>query len=418
MKNDTPRADMPPVQHTMAIAVGAAMTLRVLSGVAAMRISTTAAAPAVPPTGAAPTSSPLMTSASTSASASNPTSPPARAEAVVAPLSIAPMMDWTDRHYRFMARMLTRRAQLYTEMISDNAVIHGQPALLDFSPAVEEPLVLQLGGSVPATLGAAAKKSVERGYREINLNVGCPSDRGQGNCNYGAVLMEDGGGLVGACMAEIIDEVPPYIPCTVKCRIGVGPTDEYDEVKTFVEGVHAGTGYRVDHYIIHARRAILGMKLTPEQNRRIPNLHYDFVYRLVEDFPHLKFTLNGGVLSLAEAAAHLDKGVHGVMVGRAAYKTPWPMLRHVDSTLYADVDPGLSRREILVRYAAYAETVVAADPKALGRVLKPLVWLFAGEKKNRNWRQALETERRAGTDVVSIITKSMTELDDEVLDAL
>lgn len=179
-------------------------------------------------------------------------------------------------------------------------------------------------------------------------------------------------------MASICDAIPNR--CTVKCRLGVGDDEDYDILKGFVETVHQRSAGRVEHFIIHARRAILGMKLTPGQNRSIPPLRYDLVYRLKSEFPNLRISINGGVQTLAEAKEHLKRGVDGVMIGRAAYRSPWDILAHADSEIFGDSDQGLSRREVCLRYCIYADRVVAENPKNMAFVLKPVQNLFAGAK--------------------------------------
>eukprot|EP00035_Acanthoeca_spectabilis_P008894 m.159862 g.159862 ORF g.159862 m.159862 type:complete len:262 (-) comp14541_c0_seq1:1567-2352(-) len=226
---------------------------------------------------------------------------------------------------------------------------HGPQHLTNFDPSFEERVVLQLGGSSPELLASAAATCHDRGYREFNLNVGCPSEKGQKVCNYGAVLMGDPK-LVGLCMKQLGNALPTSVPCTVKCRIGIGDIESYEELATFVRTVHEESGRRVTHFIVHARRAILNARLTPEQNRNIPPLRYDFVYRLVSDFPQLWFTLNGGVKTLAEAQDHLRHGVHGVMIGRAAFKNPWPVLGGADHLIFGHPKSGRTRRDILELY--------------------------------------------------------------------
>jgi len=332
-------------------------------------------------------------------------------------LSIAPMMEVTDRHYRTFARMLTKHTHLYTEMVADNAVIHGRGDLITFDPAVEEPLTMQLGGSEPEALAEAAAVCVARGYTEINLNVGCPSSRGQGNCRYGAVLMNEPE-LVAACMQAMIEAVPPEVACTVKCRIGVDANDSYEALKSFIDTVHNTTHPKVTHFVIHARKAILDMQLSPEQNRNIPPLKHEIVYQLIEDYPHLVFTINGGIKTLEEANEHLAKGVHGVMIGRAAYKTPWEVLSKADSTIFGEDDSGLTRRELLVQYGKYADKVMQEDTGAqAGKVLRPLSALFAGKPKAATFRKVMERERKAGKCMSEILATAMEQLDDALLDS-
>lgn len=208
-------------------------------------------------------------------------------------------------------------------------------------------------------------------------------------------------GLVARCMSAIFDELAVgsnlAVPCTVKCRIGVDDDDRYDDLRHFVEAVHAGTGGKVEHFIVHARKAILGVRLSPEQNRTIPPLRHEYVHRLVAEYPALKFTINGGIKTLSEVRQHLDRGVYGVMVGRAAYKTPWQLLGRVDSELYGIPDPGLTRRELLGRYGAYGDAQLAAHGRGcLNRVLKPVLNIFAGEPNGVRFKKAVEAERLRG----------------------
>jgi len=234
------------------------------------------------------------------------------------------MMDWTDRHCRVLHRTLTSRAMLYTEMLTTGAILHGDRArLLTFDP-VEHPVALQLGGSDPADLVAAARIGEAEGYDEINLNVGCPSDRVQSG-RFGACLMREPE-LVADCMAAIAGAVK--VPATVKCRIGVDDQDPQESLFRLVD-LCAAAGVR--HFVVHARKAML-KGLSPKENRDVPPLDYPLVYRLKRERPDLTIVINGGVADLAEAKGHLDH-VDGVMLGRAAYHDSWIL-----------ADPGLSAR--------------------------------------------------------------------------
>eukprot|EP00039_Didymoeca_costata_P013452 m.204688 g.204688 ORF g.204688 m.204688 type:complete len:386 (+) comp15777_c0_seq9:290-1447(+) len=320
---------------------------------------------------------------------------------VVPRLSVAPMLDWTDRHFRYMARLLTKKTHLYTEMVADNALLRGKPVAVRRFGCGEEPASVQLGGSVPATLGAAAKLCVDMGYKEINLNVGCPSSKGQDNCLYGVVLMRNPQ-LVSDCMSAICDSVPQEIPCTVKCRLGVDDDESYEQLCRFIHTVHTGTRGRVWHFIIHARKAILDLNLSPKQNRNIPPLKYDIVYKLVKEFPHLKFTLNGGVKSLKEAKEHLRSGVHGVMIGRAAYKHPLQILANADREIFGIQSPHLTREDILAKYIEYMEEEICRSPEErslISNIVKPAIQLFSGVPKVALFRQVLEAERKKGKGV-------------------
>src|ERR1700737_1754143 len=258
--------------------------------------------------------------------------------------SIAPMMEWTDRHCRFFHRLLTRRARIYTEMITTAAVLYGDRArLLAYDPA-EHPLALQLGGSHPHELAQCAEIAADFGYDEINLNVGCPSDRVQEG-RFGACLMAQPR-LVGDCVAAMRAKVK--VPVTVKCRIGIDDQDPEQALETFTCALEQAG---VAALIVHARKAWLA-GLSPRANRDIPPLDYDRVYRLKAAHPGLVVVLNGGIADLAQAAAHLER-VDGVMMGRAAYQGPWRLL---------DVDRAL-----------FAETAPFASPNAAAQALIPYI---------------------------------------------
>ncbi|HMO43280.1 MAG TPA: tRNA dihydrouridine(20/20a) synthase DusA, partial [Phenylobacterium sp.] len=242
--------------------------------------------------------------------------------------SVAPMMDWTDRHCRSLHRVLTRRALLYTEMVTTGAVLHGDHERLQGYDPGEHPVALQLGGSDPGELAEAARIGADLGYDEINLNVGCPSDRVQSG-RFGACLMREPE-LVAECMAAIGAAVS--IPATVKCRIGVDDQDAEQSLFTLVD-LCAEAG--VSHFVVHARKAWL-KGLSPKENRDIPPLDYDLVYRLKRERPGLIIAINGGIATLDEAVAHLNE-VDGVMLGRAAYHTP-DLLGRVDLEVFGEGD--------------------------------------------------------------------------------
>jgi tRNA-dihydrouridine synthase A len=293
-------------------------------------------------------------------------------------LAVAPMMDWTDRHCRVLHRILTRRALLYTEMITAAAIRYGnRAALLGFS-AVESPVALQLGGADPAELALAARLGEEIGYAEINLNCGCPSDRVQDG-RFGACLMAEPE-RVADCMAAMIDAV--RIPVTVKCRLGIDDQDEGEPLDRFVAAL-AAAGCRT--FVIHARKAWL-KGLSPRQNREIPPLNYERVYRLKRDNPRLVVVLNGGVGDLEAARAHLSR-VDGVMLGRAAYQQPW-LLATVDGEIFGDPAPAPSRSDVLGRYRDYVAAELARGTRFLSLV-KPVMGLFHGEPGGRRFRRIL-----------------------------
>lgn len=302
--------------------------------------------------------------------------------------SVAPMMECTDRFYRYFARLLTRRALLYTEMITTGAALHGERArVLGFDP-FEHPVALQLGGSDPAAMAECARLAQDLGYDEVNINCGCPSDRVQAG-RFGACLMAEPE-TVAACVAAMRRAVS--IPVTVKTRIGIDARDSYEHLADFVRQV-AGAGCTV--FAIHARKAWL-QGLSPKENREIPPLNYETVYRLKADFPALTIVLNGGMKSLDEAAAHVGPSrLDGVMIGRAAYDTPY-MLAEVDRRIFNDARPAPTRAEAVRAYLPFVERMRAAGVP-LGPIAKPLIPLFHGQPGGRLWRRHLaERVHRAG----------------------
>ncbi|MGR3630600.1 MAG: tRNA dihydrouridine(20/20a) synthase DusA [Limimaricola soesokkakensis] len=294
-------------------------------------------------------------------------------------LSVAPMMDWTDRHCRHLHRLLSRRALLYTEMVTAPAVIHGdRERLLGFGDT-EHPVALQLGGSDPAELREAVRIGAEFGYDEINLNCGCPSDRVQSGA-FGAVLMTRPD-LVAECCAEMIGASP--VEVTVKCRIGVDEQEPETVLPHFLETVAAAG---VGRFTIHARKAWL-QGLSPKENRDIPPLDYDLVARMKRAFPHLHLSVNGGVGSLDEAETFLKAGLDGVMIGRAAYHAPADILCEADRRIWGD--PGTSRAEAAVRdMLPYIEAHLSAGGR-LHQVTRHMLGLFAGRPGARGWRRVL-----------------------------
>lgn len=291
---------------------------------------------------------------------------------------VAPMLDWTDRHCRFFHRTLSQRARLYTEMITTGALLHGDAARhLDFDPA-ERPVALQLGGSEPVELAHCAWLGERRGYDEINLNCGCPSERVQRGA-FGACLMAEPR-LVADCIKAMQDAVS--IPVTVKQRIGIDRNEDYGFVADFV-GTLFDAGCRV--FIVHARNAWL-KGLSPKENREVPPLRYAVVHRLKRDFPDAAFVLNGGLASLAQARAELQH-LDGVMLGRAAYHDPY-LLATVDGELFADATPPPSREAVVASMEAYlARRVAAGDaPRA---IVCHMLGLYHGRPGARAWRRML-----------------------------
>ncbi|ELV7526680.1 tRNA dihydrouridine(20/20a) synthase DusA [Edwardsiella ictaluri] len=306
--------------------------------------------------------------------------------------SIAPMLDWTDRHCRYFHRLLSRQTLLYTEMVTTGAIIHGKGDYLAYCEE-EHPLALQLGGSNPADLARCARLAEMRGYDEINLNVGCPSDRVQ-NGRFGACLMGEAQ-LVADCVKAMRDVVS--IPVTVKTRIGIDEQDSYPFLCDFI-GTVAGQG-ECDTFIVHARKAWLS-GLSPRENREVPPLDYPRVYRLKQDFPHLTIALNGGVKRLDEARAHLQH-VDGVMVGREAYHNPG-ILAQVDSQLF-DADAAVPDSVAVVRALYPYIGRELAQGTYLGHITRHILGLFQGIPGARQWRRHLsENAHRpgAGIDVV------------------
>jgi tRNA-dihydrouridine synthase A len=295
--------------------------------------------------------------------------------------SVAPMMDWTDRHCRVFHRGLTRRALLYTEMVTTGAVLHGdRERLLGFDPG-EHPVALQLGGSEPEALAQAARIGEDLGYDEINLNVGCPSDRVQSG-RFGACLMREPE-LVADGMAAIGAAV--RIPATVKCRIGVDDQDPEDSLFGLVDRC-ADAG--VTTFVVHARKAWL-KGLSPKENRDIPPLDYPLVYRLKAERPGLRIVINGGIGSLDEAQAHLAH-VDGVMLGRAAYHEPG-LLGQADRRMFGEAGPDVSAETAVERYRPYVARQLAGGVKRAALV-RPMLGLFQGAPGARTWRRVLTVE--------------------------
>ncbi|WP_245776411.1 tRNA dihydrouridine(20/20a) synthase DusA [Thalassobius taeanensis] len=303
------------------------------------------------------------------------------------------MMDWTDRHCRYLHRLLSRHALLYTEMVTSPALVRGGALhLLDFSPQ-EHPVALQLGGSDPQELAQAARLGAQAGYDEINLNVGCPSDRVQSG-TFGAVLMKDPA-LVADCVAAMRAAVD--VEVTVKCRIGVDDQIPEQVLPDFLNRVSAAG---CERFSIHARKAWL-QGLSPKENRDIPPLDYDLVLRMRKEFPALHLSVNGGITSLAQAKAFLDAGLDGVMIGRAAYHQPADILCAADAEIFGDgpvTDPIVVARQML----PYIEAHLIAGGK-LAQVTRHMLGLFAGRPGARQWRRVLSEGAHlpgAGPDLV------------------
>ncbi len=295
--------------------------------------------------------------------------------------SVAPMMDWTDRHCRFFLRQLSQHALLYTEMVTTGALLHGDTARFLRHNVAEYPLALQLGGSVPADLAACAKLGEAAGYNEINLNVGCPSDRVQNNM-IGACLMGHPQ-LVADCVKAMQDAVS--IPVTVKHRIGINGRDSYAELCDFV-GTVREAGCR--SFTVHARIAILE-GLSPKENREVPPLRYEVAAQLKQDFPDLEIILNGGIKTLDECQQHLQT-FDGVMLGREAYHNPY-LLAHVDQQLFGSERPVLSRFEAMQSMRDYIAAHLA-EGGSLHHITRHMLGLAQGFNGARRFRQLLSVD--------------------------
>lgn len=298
------------------------------------------------------------------------------------------MMDWTDRHCRYFHRQISRQALLYTEMVTAPALVRGGAVhLLDYS-VEEHPVALQLGGSDPKELAQAARLGADAGYDEINLNVGCPSDRVQSG-TFGAVLMKTPG-LVAECVAEMAAAVA--VPVTVKCRIGVDDQDPEAILPDFIEQMQAAG---CTYLIVHARKAWL-QGLSPKENRDIPPLDYDLVLRMAAAFPDLPMSINGGIETLEQANALIAGGVNGAMIGRAAYHRPWDILAEADRVIFGDAPPVTSREEVIDAMRPYISRHIATGGR-LHQITRHTLGLFAGQPGARVWRRVLsEKANRPG----------------------
>lgn len=294
-------------------------------------------------------------------------------------ISVAPMLDWTDRHYRYFMRQITQSTILYTEMVVADAIIHGNRDRLLSYDDEEHPLVLQLGGSNPEKLIKAVTIANDFKYDEINLNVGCPSDRVKSG-NFGACLMADPN-LVAICIKSMQDNTD--VPVTVKHRIGLDYVDEYDFVRDFV-GTVANSGCQ--HFIAHARNAIL-KGLSPKENREIPPLKYEYVYRLKKDFPELTFSINGGIKKIDEIKEHLLH-VDGVMLGREAYYNPYVFMEIEKELNNVDI---ISRKEIAVKMLDYL-IELEKDGVPLHHVTRHMIGLYYSCPQAKLWRTTLTNE--------------------------
>ncbi|PID41510.1 MAG: tRNA dihydrouridine(20/20a) synthase DusA [Proteobacteria bacterium] len=310
--------------------------------------------------------------------------------------SVAPMMDWTDRHFRYFCRLISSQALLYTEMVTTGALIHGdRKRFLDFSGA-EQPVALQLGGSNPDELTACCKMAEDWGYNEVNLNVGCPSDRVQNN-RIGACLMAHPE-LVAECFSAMQNKT--NLPVTIKHRIGIDDQDSYEHLHHFVKTV-SSAGCKT--FIVHARKAILN-GLSPKENRSIPPLIYDRVYQLKSDFPHLEIAVNGGIATLDECKNHLEQ-VDGVMLGREIYHNPW-ILHDVDSRLFNTPDTLGNRHEAVEQFLPYVERQLQSGVY-LGYMTRHILGIFHGQPGGKKFRRYLsENAHKPGADI-SVIQQAL-----------
>ncbi|NQW14679.1 MAG: tRNA dihydrouridine(20/20a) synthase DusA [Rhodobacter sp.] len=310
-------------------------------------------------------------------------------------LSVAPMMDWTDRHCRYLHRVLSRHTLLYTEMVTAPAVLHGDPERLLGFDAAEHPVALQLGGSDPDQLAAAVRIACDFGYDEINLNIGCPSDRVQSGC-FGAVLMERPA-LVADCVSAMI-EASNGPEITVKCRIGVDDHNPQDVLPDFLDKVSAAG---VKSFAIHARKAWL-QGLSPKQNRDVPPLDYPLVIAMKSAFPHLEIAINGGISSLDQAEEFLALGLDGVMIGRAAYHDPASVLIDADRRIFGD-DLAITARQAVHAMLPYIEAHLAHGGR-LNQITRHMLGLFHGQAGARHWRRLLsETVHKDGAGPEAIL---------------
>ncbi|BAT93359.1 hypothetical protein VIGAN_07230600 [Vigna angularis var. angularis] len=329
--------------------------------------------------------------------------------------SVAPMMDWTDHHYRTLARLLSKHTWLYTEMLAAETIVYQKGNLdrfLAYSPD-QHPIVLQIGGSNLDNLAKATELANAYCYDEINFNCGCPSPRVAGRGCFGARLMLD-----PKFVAEAISLIfaNTNVPVTVKCRIGVDDHDSYNELCDFIYKVSSLSPAK--HFIIHSRKALL-KGLSPAENRSIPPLKYEYFYGLLRDFPDLTFTINGGITSIDEANGALKAGAHGVMVGRAAYHNPWHILGHVDSAIYGAPSSDLTRRQVLEEYQVYGDSVLGQYGlgPTVRDIVKPLLGFFHSEPGNGLWKRKADSAVQTCTTIKSFFEETLVAIPDSVLDS-
>lgn len=291
--------------------------------------------------------------------------------------SVAPMLDWTDKHCRYFYRLMSPSSLLYTEMVTTGAIIFGKGEYLAFNEE-EHPVALQLGGSDATDMTRCAIKAQELGYDEVNINVGCPSDRVK-NGRFGACLMAEPA-IVGDCVREMQAAVD--IPITVKSRIGIDDMDEYEDLTKFIVEV-ANAGCR--HFIVHARKAWL-QGLSPKQNREVPPLKYDRVYQLKQQYPDLHISINGGIKTIEDAQEHLNY-TDGVMMGREVYSNPF-ILTDVEKTLFDENFEGLTREEVVEQMIPYTQRHIESGGRAW-HVIRHMLGIYQGQPASRVWRRYL-----------------------------
>ncbi|XP_074308424.1 uncharacterized protein LOC141643252 isoform X1 [Silene latifolia] len=330
--------------------------------------------------------------------------------------SIAPMMEWTDCHYRQLARIISKHAWLYTEMLAAETIVYQKDNLDRFLafPQEQHPIVLQIGGNNLENIAKATQLANAYGYDEINLNCGCPSPRVVGHGCFGVRLMLDPK-FVGKAMSVIAANT--NVPVTVKCRIGVDDHDSYDELCDFIYEVSSSSPTK--HFVIHSRKALLN-GISPAENRTIPPLKYEYYYGLVRDFPDLKFTINGGINSVEEVNAALREGAYGVMVGRAAYYNPWQVLKYVDSEVYGVPPSDLTRRQVLEKYQEYADSVLGQHGNNRPNVrdlVKPILNIFHAEPRNGVWKRHVDAAFKHCKTVKEIFEETLPIIPDYVLDS-
>jgi tRNA-dihydrouridine synthase A len=317
--------------------------------------------------------------------------------------SIAPMLDWTDRHCRYFHRLLSSQTLLYTEMVTTGAIIHGRGDFLKYNQE-EHPVALQLGGSNPQDLAHCAKLAAERGYDEVNLNVGCPSDRVQ-NGRFGACLMAEAD-LVAECIAAMKAEVS--IPVTVKTRIGIDDLDSYEFLTDFITRVSEKGG--CEQFTIHARKAWLS-GLSPKENREIPPLDYSRAYQIKQDFPHLSIAVNGGVKTLEEAKEHLQH-LDGVMVGREAYQNPY-LLAEVDQQIFGLDTPIKKRTQVVEEMFPYIEQQLA-NGVYLGHISRHMIGLFQNMPGARQWRRYISENAHKPGSGIEVLQAALAKIPKEL----